>query len=1137
MNGFMKAIWPEGKLREKNYSCAFLLHCEGLTNTSVLRLAAENLYRVHVDGHFVGAGPVRCAHRKSCIDTFELNKYLNSKGQAWICIEVTAYNISVLSDVNDLPFFAAEVRDGEKILYTSDDFHAFGLCDVEQVVPRYSWQRHFLECYRMDRDRSSLYLGNTQGHTALRCVEVEGNELSERDVSYPLYEIKYADDLIETGRMVFNEYAPIYTDRYMHEISDNGFAYDSIKDSAIEAIRCFTYRRESPLGKPSYSLYDLGENLSGFINLELDVEDDACVYVLWDEVLDEDGYIAPLRMRMANTLRLRLRKGHYSFASMEAYTMRYIKVVTLSGNVFVKQMGLRKYENSNAWRLEFSCADKRYEKLVRAAQSTLAQNSTDIFMDCPSRERAGWLCDSYFMGDAEWLLAGENTVEKHFLNNYSECPQYPYYPEGMIPKTYPGESPLAQNFIPNWALWYIVELAAYFRRTHDKALVEKSRRIVDGLIGYFTKFENEYELLENLESWVFVEWSRANDFVDGVNFPSNMLYSKALSDVAELYGVSELLEKSKRIKQKIRELSLGRGLFYRDHAIRKDGKLCVCPERTETCQYYAFYFGVATPETDSGLIVELVNKFGYYRDIEKVYPDVYKSNAFIGNLMRLCYLSRSGYAEKAVKQAVDFYLYMVDKTGTLWEYDTCKKSCCHGFASYIATIMLRGLVGYDSRHQNVITFLDTHMNVDCTLKMPVGCDRYVTVTIEDGKRIISAPEDIEIKINESRKPDIHYPKLYIPLCSRAREGQYTHPCVISRTSNVQVISKIKKEDFDAYCDELRNKGYKEVSSNSFGKNVFVTFEGEINWLFLSYYAYCGELHVIADAPRPMWLYSSDYEVGSIKFAQYDTNTSYVNDTVGVACGMGYLFMLSDGNFIVIDGGVEGDADRFLKLMQDMSGEARPRVALWIITHPHSDHYGALKILSHTDNVEIRNYYSCMPPSDFKPQGCRDMLEGIKDYDLKNITAHTGDKFVIGGVQIESLLTCEEMILRKYEQTYTDTNNLSTVLKFTVSGQSILFAADARTPEYLVLEKVAGAVLKSDILQVTHHGRTGRAHEDAFVRAVSPTVALWPGNHAQIAHDCALGANNWIYSEESTVKEHIVANDGRFICELPYGKEH
>mgnify|MGYP003318721174 CR=1 FL=1 len=74
-------------------------------------------------------------------------------------------------------------------------------------------------------------------------------------------------------------------------------------------------------------------------------------------------------------------------------------------------------------------------------------------------------------------------------------------------------------------MWFVLELKDYLIRTNDKSLIDMAKERVYNLLDFFKKYENEYFLLENLESWVFVEWSVCNkaDYVKGVNFPSNIL--------------------------------------------------------------------------------------------------------------------------------------------------------------------------------------------------------------------------------------------------------------------------------------------------------------------------------------------------------------------------------------------------------------------------------------------------------------------------------------------------------------------------------------------------------------------------------------------------------------------------------------
>ena len=220
-------------------------------------------------------------------------------------------------------------------------------------------------------------------------------------------------------------------------------------------------------------------------------------------------------------------------------------------------------------------------------------------MDCPSRERAGWLCDSFFTARVAKDLCGDTRIEKNVFENFALPPKFAFLPDGMLPMCYPADHNDGV-FIPNWALWFVVELEEYLARSGDRDTVDALRPRVLRLLDYFKKFRNEDGLLEKLESWVFVEWSDANSFVQDVNYPSNMLYAKALDAAGKMYGLSELTDDAERIRDTIRRQSYEGG-FFADNAKRLNGKLQVTTNRTEVCQYFAFFFDVAKPETHSEL--------------------------------------------------------------------------------------------------------------------------------------------------------------------------------------------------------------------------------------------------------------------------------------------------------------------------------------------------------------------------------------------------------------------------------------------------------------------------------------------------------------------------------------------------------
>ena len=138
------------------------------------------------------------------------------------------------------------------------------------------------------------------------------------------------------------------------------------------------------------------------------------------------------------------------------------------------------------------------------------------------------------------------------------------------------------------------------------------------------------------------------------------------------------------------------GEWFCDNAVRqKDGSLKLSGECTETCQYYAFFFKTATDESHPARWKRLVSEFGPGRydpkDRTKLlrHQEIWPSNAFIGNYLRLELLSRAGLGEQVVKEIRGYFDYMATRTGTLWEHDAPTASCCHGFASYVAVLLAR----------------------------------------------------------------------------------------------------------------------------------------------------------------------------------------------------------------------------------------------------------------------------------------------------------------------------------------------------------------------------------------------------------------------------------------------------------------
>lgn len=166
----------------------------------------------------------------------------------------------------------------------------------------------------------------------------------------------------------------------------------------------------------------------------------------------------------------------------------------------------------------------------------------------------------------------------------------------------------------------------------------------------------------------------------------------------ELYGVQAYAGKAERLRERIRRLSFN-GTFFEDNAIRnRKGELVLAGHLSEACQYYAFYFKTATKEEYGALYRLLKEKFGPNRTAE-VYPQVVRSNAIVGDTLRLLYFLQNGERELVFSESLEYFYKMAERTGTLWEHDSPHDSLNHGFASIAANILLDcycGFGGFDA---------------------------------------------------------------------------------------------------------------------------------------------------------------------------------------------------------------------------------------------------------------------------------------------------------------------------------------------------------------------------------------------------------------------------------------------------------
>jgi ribonuclease BN (tRNA processing enzyme) len=197
-------------------------------------------------------------------------------------------------------------------------------------------------------------------------------------------------------------------------------------------------------------------------------------------------------------------------------------------------------------------------------------------------------------------------------------------------------------------------------------------------------------------------------------------------------------------------------------------------------------------------------------------------------------------------------------------------------------------------------------------------------------------------------------------------------------------------------------------------------------------------------------------------------------------GMLYISKMSDGSFIVIDGGVS--AGYIYDSLVKLAGKTTDiRIAAWLLTHHHSDHAeGFLSTSSkYADRLIVEKVIHCQPrPDQLRPgegsdyEAVKDrIVNGIKNFkgtnrSLEQIKAHPGMEIYIRDAKITVLATIDTI----EPKIISNVNNASMVFRMEVGEKSIIFLGDSEPMQTKAMYAQLGAeTFVCDSLQLAHHG--------------------------------------------------------------------
>lgn len=514
----------------------------GQSGQARVLLFADSRYKLYVNGIYVGRGPCRSDPREQYVDEWDITPHI-SQGENVIAVLALYYGYGTGQSISRIPALAVEaviVSPGQEPVYVHSDasWRCLAADAWLRSAPRINGCQGPIEIVDMRLMPGNWTEANYDDKSWVQ-AKGRGTRLSPfwnwvvRDI--PLLEEQeiQAVGIVNTGLVTE---LPLPPERIQHQIHGER----PVLQEALAGGQVFNGSYTVPAslpGQASLVTFDFMEMAAGYLQLEVTGSAGDIVDVVYAEELWEGQ--ALLNMNNNRPIdRYILAEGRNMLEpafAWRAFRYAQLRVRNPRGPVTFHRVGLRTRSYPLERTASLQTGNKRLAGIWDISARTLRLCMQDGFLDSSSREQQQWMGDGRWQAVINYYYSGDSRLHRKLLRQVGQSQDW----TGMTKARYPDGH---HNYppIPSFCLAWICSFRDYVQYTGDTELVREWWLQLLLAIRWFTAYENEHGLLEDVPYWPFIDWgdgagSTALDVGrGGIVTALNLQYLEGLQAMAEM---------------------------------------------------------------------------------------------------------------------------------------------------------------------------------------------------------------------------------------------------------------------------------------------------------------------------------------------------------------------------------------------------------------------------------------------------------------------------------------------------------------------------------------------------------------------------------------------------------------------------